>query len=611
MKQRTITHTTSKGDTYMKRTSLFQTIGAAIVVVALMMTTLSSNAFAAGTLAGTAISNQATVGYNAGSNARTALSNLTTLHVAHKVVGSFTPSSGRQTGVDDLTINVPIQFAQTGNRWDSFTIGVAKTGANAASYTVSMMDSVNGSVIANTSYMQHDTYRSMRLKIIAGAGITDTDSLNVLVTLTSQAVNSGTDTIMAVGNITTYTYNFVYRVYRPNLVFSVSRLTNYTSNASRIPGTAGTYQVSVQNNGSAAPSSNALINWQYSTTNYPYTSTTGTAGTDSAGGWKQFVLTPAQLPALMGAPVTFNVVFTVDQTANSGTGVASATNLYVNDPANSARIYVKYGHGAIFKWFNAAVGTLNFVVGTASGATWSATPANSNGNPGDSVQYAFTLKNTGNHSDNYTFTNVQNGGNYDQAHQFYTAIPGPALTQLASSLAAGAPQSLIIRCPVPLAATDVQTIGRNIFATTQTATPDAPTGGNDSAIYTAPLITTVKAPNLTVTIADSLVSGSGTAANPAPGDTISWRVTIKNNGSGNATAVNSANTGYAHAGSNLYNTNSIDVDPTGTGTWTLGLNNGAFAGGSVSNGGGIITVIFNQINSGGASAQYRYRVTIQ
>jgi uncharacterized repeat protein (TIGR01451 family) len=578
-----------------------------------MMTALPSNAFAAGTLAGTAITNKAIVNYNAGSSARKD-SAAVTLHVAHKVVASFTPASGRQTGVDDLTINVPIQFAQTGNRWDSFTIGVAKTGANAASYTVSMMDSVNGSVIANTSYMQHDTYRSMQLKIIAGAGIADTDSLNVLVTLTSQAANSGTDTIMAVGNITTYTYNFVYRVYRPNLVFSVSRLTNYATNANKIPGTAGTYQVSVQNTGSAAPTSNALINWQYSTTNYPYTSTTGTAGTDSAGGWKQFVLTPAQLPALMGAPVIFNTVFTIDQTANAGTGVSSGTAVAVNNPA-TAKIYVKYGHGAINKWFNAGGGVLDFNVGIASGASWSATPGNSNGNPGDSVQYSFTLKNTGNHADNYLLTNVLNTG-LDQAHQFYTALPGAAITTLSTTLGAGLTQVLIVRCPVPVGATDAQTVGRNIIATTTTASPDPPTGGTIAASYTAPLTTTVKAPLLVVTISDTKISGLGTAANPAPGDVIQWTVTIKNNGTGNATAISSSNTGFAHTGTNIYNTNSVDVDPAGTNAWpNTGLDNGGtFTGppsGTIAIGSGIITVTFSQIALGGAQVQYRYTVTVQ
>lgn len=597
----------------MKRTSLFQTIGAAIVVVALMMTTLSSNAFAAGTLAGTAISNQASVGYNAGSNARTATSNLTTLHVAHKVVASYAPASGSSNGVDDVAITVPIQLVNSGNRWDVFNVSVAKGGANTSSYTVTVLDSVSVGTLSNTNWIKQDGYRNFNLRIVAGSGIPDNDVLTVTVTMTSTAANNGVDTVMANAGAA-FIYVYTYTVHRPNLVFSVTRPVAIT-NANSIPGTSQTYLVSVQNTGSAAPTSNAQIIWQYSTTDYPFASSTGTAGTDTvAAGWKEFVLTPAQLPATMGIPITFNVVFAVDQTQNGLTGPSNTTTIYVNDPANAAKIYIKYGHGAISKWFNASVGTLNFTVGTASGASWAAPPANSSGNPGDSIQYAFTLKNTGNHADNYTFSNVQNAGNYDQAHQFFTALPGAALAQLAAPLAAGATQALIIRCPIPVGATNAQTVGRNIIATTQTVTNlVAPTGGSTAASYTAPLITTVNAPILVVTIADSLVSGSGTAANPAPTDVIQWKVTIKNNGSGNATSVSSSNTGFAHTGSNTYNPGTIIIDP-GTGVWGAVADNGSFVGpssGSVSVSSGVITITFNPIASGGGQVQYRYRVTVQ
>lgn len=593
----------------MKRTSLFQTMGALVFVVALMMTSLSSNAFAAGTLAGTAISNQATVGYNAGSNARTTTSNTTILYVAHKITANFAPASGASSGVDNATYTISgIIFYNTGNRNDVFNIATyGKTG-----YTVSVLDS-NDAVITQTITIQPDMYQTVKLKIVVAASIADNDTTKATLTFVSTATNSGN--IVVANPNAGFKYIHAFTVAKPVMVFSAVQ-SSVTTNASRIPGAAISYTLSLQNTGHAGVSANATVTSVLDSKLRFVNAPSGTgygagavSGKDGSGNGGTVTWTVNQSALATGQAVmnpVLNVI--VEQVTNNATGATSGLTVYAMTTSQSTQTKINYNDGTnSYNQDNA--NNFNFTVGTASGATWTVTPTNSNGNPGDPIQYSFTLKNTGNHSDNYTLGNTLASG-LDQAHQFYLSYPGTAITQLGSALGAGLTQPLIVVCPIPVGATDAQTIGRTITATTQTVTPlDAPTGGTTAASFT-PLITTVKAPNLAVTIADSLVSGSGTAANPAPGDVISWRVTIKNNGTGNATTVNSSNTGYAHAGSNLYNTNSIDVDPTGTGTWTTGLNSGSFTGGSVSNGSGIVTVIFNQV-SAGASAQYRYRVTIQ
>lgn len=602
----------------MKRFTTWSGLRLSAVLAALLWCSAGPSLYANGTTAGTAITNKATVNFNAGSNPRTATSATVTLHIGHKVTASFSPSSGSSNGVDDKTIYVPLTFTQNGNRWDQFAIAVSKSGSNTAKYTVDVMNDANGNgsfdagevVITNTGGMAADAARKMLLRIQVASETPDNDACGITVTMTSQAADAGTDTVVVNKNAA-FTYTYTYTVKKPVIAFSVTQVTNTTANAARIPGKQITYRVSAQNTGSVAPTAASQVYWQYNSSLMTYASTTGSAAADSSG-WKVFTLTAAQLPASMASPVTFDVTYTIDQTQNSNTGVTEGTSIYMNDPANSARVYLKYLQEASnTKWYNAAGGTLNFTVGKASGLTWTATPVNNSGNPGDVVEYKFTIKNTGNHQDTYSLADARNLGDLDVAHVFAMTAAGTAVT-VTTAVNAGATQDLFVRVTVPAAATDGQKIQRNITVTTATATPDAPVGGSTSAAYTAPLVTTVKAPVLNVSLANTIASGVGTPANPAPGDVVQWTVTIQNAGTGNATSISSSNLGFAHTGSNTFVASSIDVDPAGDNSWTVtGKDNGgSFTGGTITVSSGIVTVTFTSIPSG-STVKYRYKTLVQ
>ncbi len=605
----------------MERTRISSKALSMVVFVALMIATSSSHVFAAGTLAGTAISNQATVNYNSGTNARTSTSLVVSIHVAHKVSASYSPGSAASIGVDSLQFYVPVVFTQTGNRGDNFNIASVLTkSVNLAKYTVEILNDVahNGVYngvdlpITNTGYIAPDGAKYMLLHITVAAETADNDSVLIATTLTSQAANNTTDTVVT-NSGAGFTYYYSYKVQKPVFAFSVSQTTVTTTNASKLPGQSITYQVSVQNTGHAAPTANTEIHWRHSVANMPYTSTTGTLAADSVAGDKVFTLTPAQTPAGQVSAITFNIVHTIDQTQNTATGVPAGTTINMVDPT-LARVYVKITQAAAnYKWYNATGGPFPIVVGTASGALWTATPVNQSGNPTDSAKYSFTFKNTGNSATTFNLTNTLNVGGLDVAHVF--SLTNVIISIAATpSVAAGATQTVWVAVGIPVTATDAQTIRRNIIATPASGT-DAPTGGTNTASYTTPLITSVTAPTITVTLSDSLVSGAGTVTNPAPGDVVMWRIKITNSGSGNATSISSSNVGYLHATSNLFVASSIDVDLTGVlalaGAWGVQGNNGtAFSGGTASVSGGLVTVQFTPL-AAGTSAQYRYKVAIQ
>jgi uncharacterized repeat protein (TIGR01451 family) len=588
-------------------------IAAMMALIACMLAALSMNVFAAGTTAGTSIANQATVSYNAGTNARTAQSGVVTLYVAHKVNGNFTPATAASSGPDNTSYTIPFTFTNSGNRADAFAITtLAKAG-----YTVTVLDATNNPIVT-TGNINPDVTVNLQLKIVVAAGRPDGDTTQATVILKSTAVNAGN--VVVANPSAQFVYMNTFTVKKPVVTFSAAQ-SAVTANASRIPGANVTYTMTLQNGGTgditgistitSVLSPNVVFVSAPAGTGYSAGVVTGqTAGRGGTVTWT----VPAASLAHGAAAVSPLLTVQVDKTQNNGTGVVAGTQIYAMTTAQATQTKIAYNDGTNTIDLDNA-NSFNFAAGSASGASWTATPANNSGNPGDVVEYAFTLTNTGNHLDNYTFTNVQNGGNYDVNHVFATTSLGTGITTLPAAIAGGATQVVYVRVTVPLAATDAQTVARNILATTTTGTPDAPTGGTIAASYVAPLVTTVKAPVLAVTLTNAKISGIGTVTNPAPGDVVQWLVKITNTGTGSASAISSSNAGYAHTVTNIVNATSIDIDPLGANTWpTTGLGNGGtFTGtpnGTVTIAAGIVTVTFSQI-AAGQSAQYRYTVTVQ
>lgn len=585
----------------------------------LLLSALNQVADAAGTTAGTAISNQASVSYTAGSDPRTATSNTVTLYVAHNVAGSYTPASRTEGGVDNRTVYFPVRFTNQGNRSDAFNI----TFNSNPGYTVAMINDLDGDgvfdagegVITSTGTMTADAWINMLVRVQIAAGRADGENVTVTATLTSTAADDAPNHIVVANPGATFPFSIAYTVQKPVIVFTGSQST-VTSNASRIPGANVTYTMVLDNTSTTGTgiSGNAAVTFVLDG-HFHYVSSTQSGALSGAdvngnGGTVTWTFTQAQLAAAQPG-ISFDVVVQPEQVTNNGTGVAAGTTVYAMTTGNATQTQVQ---------FNDGVNTINqdnansftFSVGTASGGVITQVTANSSGTPGATVEYHYTLKNTGNATGGFDLSQANNpSGDLNVAHVFSATPGGGSITAL-TGIGQGATSDFYARVVVPAGAIDGQTIQRTLTATTQTASPTAPTGGSTSS--SDDVTTTVTAPLVSVTLAggESDIISGGSGGRAIPGTVMRWTVTITNAGSGQATNISSSNV-TAHLGTNVVVANSVNIDADGDGSYELvGVTlpySGAGASASLS--GGILTVTFPSIAGSSAFRRYQYNVTVQ
>lgn len=579
----------------------------------------SQSVWAIGTAAGTAITNQVSVTYDAGATSRSASSNTITLYVAHHVVASFVPSSRTDAGVDGRTLYYAVDFVNQGNRADNFNI----TFNSNTGYTVSMFHDVNGDgvfdagdlVITSTGAMAADATKKMLVKVIIAAGRPDAEAVSITSTLTSTATDDGPSFIVVANPLAAFTFTVSYTVQRPTIVFTATQ-SIVATNLSRIPGADVTYTLTLDNTGTGDVSGSSTATFVLdSKFRYVSASNSGAlSGADGSGngGTVTWSFTPAELAAAASS-FNFTVVVEPEQVTNNGSGVASGSTVYAMTTANSTQTKIQYNDG-VNTYNQDNSNSFNFTVGSASGALLTQVTANGSGALGAVVEYQYTLKNTGNHSDGFDLTQANDAtGDWDVAHIFAATSLGTSITTV-SGLAGGATTTLYIRVTIPVGALDADEIKRDLTGTTQTTTPDAPIGG--ATFSTDNLTTTVTAPAVSVTLAggESDIISGGVGGKAVPGTIMRWTVAITNVGSGVATNISSSNVN-AHLTTNTVVPNSFDIDTDGDGTFDVTLvGNGYNTGGitvGVNTGTGIATVTFNSIPGSSIFRKYRYNVQVQ
>lgn len=586
------------GDTTMKHNKMFSRFGVALIVALLI--SFAQQSFAAGTLAGTVISNQASVQYNAGSNLRTGTSNTVTVTVGYKVSINLSTTSSSTTTVDSTIINKAFYFYNAGNYSDDFKMTVANvpTGWTAQLYKDENNDQLwdgNDSLITSGTALYTDTTIANRIPLILrvtiprGSQAPDDTTANITVNIESNGTYLGS--IVRVGGVGTQTYTASITIAKPVISFTVTP--SYSSN--KIPGDNQTFTLTITNTGHAATSGSSTVTWKYDDTNLE--NENAVSGTASAGtaSW-----TIGSLAALTG---TASVTFTADieQTSNNGTGVPAGTTI-TNGTSGSQ---VTYNDG-LHSWSEDVASTTSFVVGQASGAYVSVfSSATQSGNPGDSVVYYIRVKNRGNSAMTFTLSQAQNGGDLDTTHWF-TETWGAIGTQplVTSSIAAGdSIDTVYVYLRVNVSGMDGQTIIRNITATPGIAgaTPNGASNYNPTVTIT----TTVTAPSLSIVLSQAHVYGVGTIANPAPGDTIEYTLTITNSGTGNATNLTTSNA--------IPTNTTFGPDSYGTGKGILVDNvaktNASDADGATYSGGTVTTGPFT-VTGGGGTKVIKYRVAV-
>ncbi|HVZ38988.1 MAG TPA: hypothetical protein VHI13_06905 [Candidatus Kapabacteria bacterium] len=574
-----------------------------------------------GTAAGTQVTNQASVTYNTGVDQRTAQSNTTSFYVAHKVVFNWTPNSSPNrsaTTVDNVARYYAFTVTNSGNRADNFNLTTSNvSGVPSGTWSVQIVQTGNDNAVTSTGSLAPGATFSGRLKVTIPANQTDGTVKTLTLTATSTATNDAPNNIVVANPGATSAFSVQVTVAKPVIAFTATQNPTTPTNAQSIPGQNITYTMTLQNTGTAAIATDPTVTFALDP-NFRFVSATGSgsnAGADGNGngGTVSWTIDHTLLGA-GGSSFTRQVVVQIQQVTNNGTGVAAGTAMTAMTTASGTQTKVQYSDGDnTINQDNANSFTFN--VGTASGAQLTQVTANQGGNPGDTVEYQYSVKNTGNHSDSYNLTQVRNAGDLDVTHLFSTTSKGTAITSV--SVGQGVTTTLYVRTVIPITATDGQTIVRTIGAATSTATPTAPTGGSTGS--NDDVTTTVTAAQVSVVLsggsADVISQPSGYAGvtGVIPGTVVRYTVTVTNTGTGTAHTISATNVS-AHLTTNTLVPNTVDVDADGDGTFELtGLGDGYSGGGvgvTINGATGFVAVTFTQIPSG-AYRKYRYNIAVQ
>jgi uncharacterized repeat protein (TIGR01451 family) len=547
------THTTisTKGDTTMKNNTMFSRIGVAMVIALLISTVQHS--FAAGTAAGTAITNTASVTFNDGANVKNKTSNTVTMYVGHKVAAAFTPASDSLGTYDNVTYYRPIEITNQGNRTTPFNVSFNSP----AGYTLTLIDDDNqdgihqsGEVttVTTTTSIAADGSRKYFIKADVGTianGTTD----NIIVTFTNAAVDDGGNNIVVLNPSAAFSFTLKSTIVKPVISFAVSG----TAPSPLIPGAEFNFGITLDNTGSATPysydlgaTSSSVVRLQYTVpTNFSFTggasgtfalSPSGTVSYEYSGGIVTIYVDTSYLePA--DAAISFTLPIIIDQTQNSGTGPVSGAsinssagsfgNLNYSSPQNQLPVTASTS-GTIF--------TGPVSVATSTGGNLTVTPANANAATNETIEYIFSVKNMGNTSATFKVTDIDSAGNVAVDHIVAESSNGTDLgTGNTASVAQGATIQIYVRLTVPGGAAVSDSIKRRISVLSNAA-GTLWTGAVASDTMHV-IKTTVIAATFNITLAAEAIVGLGTTTNPAPGDTITFALTIANTGGTNVTSV--------------------------------------------------------------------------
>ena len=547
------TNNTTKGDTTMKNTKMFTRFGVAMVVALLISSVQVS--FAAGTAAGTAITNTASVTFNDGVNVKNKTSNTVTMYVGHKVAGSYSPASGSTNTYDNVTYYHPIEFTNGSNRGTPYTVSFNSV----TGYTLSLVADDNedgihqsGETTAVTSdSIGVDAAKKYFIKAVVGTVANGTAD-NIVVTFTSAAVNNAGANVVVINPAAAFTYTLTSTIVKPVLAYTVDG----TAPSPLIPGAQFNFTVTLDNSGTATPygvnqtNDNATgdsVQLQYTVpTNFQFNG--GSSGTFalSPSGSASFLYSAGVITIMIDttlldpadAAVSFTLPIIIDQTQNNGTGPASGQpitsqlsdfgNLSYYNPQTSLTTAATAGGGTIF--------TGATTVATSKGGKWTVRPDNDSTAVNETNEYILTLKNMGNTTASFTISDIDSAGNVIVDHIISESSNGSDLAAgNTASVVAGSTIQIYVRVTVPGTAAVNDSIKRMIEVSSN-ATGTLWTGAT-AADYRHTITTIVVAATFNISLSAEAIEGVGTTSNPAPGDTITFALTIANTGTTNVTSV--------------------------------------------------------------------------
>mgnify|MGYP000871001388 CR=1 FL=1 len=562
---------------------LFLTIAALL----LLAVVAAPPVMAVGTPAGTTISNQATASYkDANGNAMTPVSsNTVTVTVSQVFALNITPLTSNNTGQNETYVYFPGSVYNLGNGSDTFSVSWATTSGWAPT-SVAMFRDVNdngvydagtdtlidptvpGGNTYSTGSLSADAYAPIIMRVEVPDNTTAPDASTNTITVT--VVSSGDSSKTLTATCTTTVSAAVIAASKAH-VSVVTGTTTPKGTPTYRPGDEVLWTVTMTNNGSGtATAISAIDNLPVGVTFVPgsiqvkgpldadWQARNDACGDDTETCYdsanRRILIPgsgdPAASPYFLpsGATYLVRLKVTIDAQVAYGTNLSNLAN-------------VTYASGASTVTVNTNTDTL-VVENLAAIDLNKGTPAsvNKSGNPGDYITYAFDAVNNGNRDDKIDLTvNSSNGWTWTIYHdsnnnKVYDAGTDTVLTDTGGAAAVdtntltlnGGLIHLIARAQVPAGRADTTT---DTLTVTGTSVNDATK--TDTVSWT----TTVTAPYLVITKELVLVhhtaniggsvpadctptnKSTGAGCNYYPGSTLTYQVTARNTGSGNATAV--------------------------------------------------------------------------
>lgn len=544
-----------------------------LAVLLLLAVIAAPPAQAAGTLAGTSISNQAYADYKDanGNDMTRVFSNTVTVTVSQVAAVAIDPATGSQSVNADTTITYLVQLFNHGNAPDSQTFSYATSGAWIPD-SVKMYYDINNDHLytAGTDVLLTETVAgSKTYKTVNGSGSTvliaadddydvimevkvpntATNNQSCVITVTTQSDFDNTKT--ATGTYTTTV-----------LAAALSAVKTHTPTGSPTylkPGDIITYTITLTNSGSIdgtvvtatdpIPSNLTYVpgSIKISVDGGGFVAKTDAADNDGVkydSGSKSVIApdgaTTLTVPAGHSWAVQFQATLN-SGTASGGAVTNQATVTYTSGP-NSASVQTNGD---------------TFLVSTLASVDLSTTDTNKTGNPGDQIAYKFTATNNGNADDkiNITVTSTQGWTWAVWADVDGNGIPGTDGDFLLTDTNAdgkvdtntlalnGGSIALLAVATIPVGTAN---------GTTDTITISGASVNDPTKTDTQAFTTTVKAPVLSVTKALTYVvqpagiapatctptnTATGAGCSYYPGSVLTYQVTATNSGAGNATTV--------------------------------------------------------------------------
>jgi uncharacterized repeat protein (TIGR01451 family) len=469
-----------------------------MAVLALAAFLVTANAFASGTPAGTNICNQAFATYSAanGQAMPPVSSNNVCVTVQQLGVVNITPATATRA----TQINTNVDYASTVTNSGNGTDNILLSATTSLGFTTAIYRDANGDGVLDPSEISAGT-------IVQTGNLPADSSARIITRVTvpnNIGLNGQTDILRVVGTSAFENTAKDTGSYSTIIASAVLAFTKSVSNTVPRGGDRVTYTISYTNSGNAT-ATNVIVTDALDN-NLRYVTGSGVPAPVSVSGQ-----TVTWNLGTIAASTSGSIVFQADIVNNAipGTEIHNVAQIQYNDGPNNV---------------NLASSESNFITVQSGGAvTVSFTPnRTASGEPGDTIDYAFTVTNNGGLSESFTLSYSSTQSlvwvYYHDANGNGQIDSSETTTTATGALASGAQFNVVARTTLPVVPTN-GTVDATTFRVTSTV--------NASNFTTTTGTTTMYIPVMTLSkLADS--------PEPKPGREIRYQITYTNTGGGRA-----------------------------------------------------------------------------